>query len=259
MSGPVTVTVERGVLVVALAVPATRNALSFEVLDRLEDAFRDVDPDLVGAVLTGSGGLFSAGADFGSLTGTVADVGYDERVAAVVAAILDTPWPVVAAIDGACLGAAADLALACDFRVLSPSAFVEVPAARLGIVYNPAAVRRLHERYADDVVRRLLVLGERIDAPGALAAGIATRLVATGSALDGAVDMLAAAPARNAAAVAAMRRILNYPTAPTGPGSPIDDERRRLLATAERRQAIASRMKDSGAPSERSDRQGEGP
>lgn len=248
MSAGLGIDVGAGVMTVTLHVPATRNALSLELLAGIADALRAADPALRGAVLTGAGGLFSAGADFNSLTGTEADVRYDDAVADVVAAVWSCPWPVVAAIEGGCLGAAADIALACDFRVLADDAFLEIPAARLRIVYNPQTIRRLHRRYPDEALRRLFLLGERMTAAQVLAAGLGSHVVPHGQAAQTARAMLAGAPDRSAAAVAAMRAVLNDPDAPADAGTWIDAERRRLLSTHERRTSIEQRQRPPARP-----------
>jgi enoyl-CoA hydratase len=245
MDQPLSVSVRSQVLTITIHAPGTRNALSFAVLDAVESALLSADRGLRGAVLTGHGGLFSAGADFTSLTGTEKDVRYDERVDELVKVILELPWPVVAAIEGACMGAAADIALACDFRVVADDAFMEIPAARLGIIYNPASLRRLQARYPDGILRRLLLLGERIRAVQALSTGLATHSAGNGQAVEVSQAILADGPARSSAAVAGMRLILNNPDAPIELGSAADMDRRRLLATPERREAIVQRQPSS--------------
>ena len=86
------------------------------------------------------------------------------------------PIPVTAMVNGPCLGGAVDLALSCDQRVASPDAYFQVPATRLSILYNPVSVQRMVLRYGKDIVHRLLVMGERIDAPEALATGMIAAL-----------------------------------------------------------------------------------
>ena len=76
--------------------------------------------------------------------------------------IAHSPLPVVAAVEGACYGAAVDLAWACDAVVISEQARVALPSTRLGILYNPLSVARLHSRLGSSTVRRLMVLQQEL-------------------------------------------------------------------------------------------------
>ena len=250
MPGPVLVEENEAILIVTLEAQATRNALSHEMLDQLGEAMPIEDRGLSGVVITGAGSVFSAGADFTALAGNESDVQYDARVSDVVHAILQCPVPVVAAVEGPCMGAAADLALACDFRVLSSVSFMEIPAARLGIIYNPSTIRRLQGRYRDDALRRLFLLGERVAATDAVAMGLATQSVPPGTALEAARLFLASPGGRFADAVAGMKRVFNNPDAAIDDGSLIDRERRRLLSTPERQKAVEDRRPRSASTSD---------
>jgi enoyl-CoA hydratase/carnithine racemase len=247
MSGPVLVVENAGILGITLEAPATRNALSNEMLDAVGESLHVVDRGLLGVVIAGAGGVFSAGADFTALTGTESDVLYDARVSGVVDAIMQCPVPVVAAVEGPCMGAAADLALACDFRILSSESFMEIPAARLGIIYNPLTIRRLQGRYRDDALRRLFLLGERVSATDAVSMGLATQSVPAGTALEAARLLIASRGGRSGEAVAGMKVVFNNPDAALDEGSAIDRERRRLLSTPERRNAVAERRPRSAS------------
>jgi len=155
--------------------PQCRNALSLDLLAMLSGALSAVSPaDESPVVISGAGTTFSAGADISELTGTSRDIAMDDAIAAVVAAILESEIPVIAAINGPCIGAAVDIMLACDIRVASEHALIQIPATRLGLLYNPAAVARMHALLSRAVLTRLLVKGEHFDADQALAAGLVT-------------------------------------------------------------------------------------
>ncbi|MDQ1246774.1 MAG: enoyl-CoA hydratase [Actinomycetota bacterium] len=247
MSGPVRVVENAGILEITLKAPETRNALSNEMLDAVGQALHDVNRGLAGVVIAGAGSVFSAGADFRALKGNESDVLYDARVSEVVVAIMQCPVPVVAAVEGPCMGAAADLALACDFRILSSDSFMEIPAARLGIIYNPSTIRRMQGRYRDDALRRLFLLGERVSAPDAVSMGLATQSVPAGTAAEAARLLLASPGGRSGDAVAGMKAVFNNPDAALDEGSAIDRERRRLLSTTERQHAVAERRPRSAS------------
>jgi len=165
--------------------PGRKNALSYALLDDLNKTLAAAREDAVRAViLTGAGDAFSAGADFSDLTGTIDDLAIDDAIEKVVQQIRSFPAPVIAAVDGPCMGGAIDIALACDLLVASEKAVFEMPAARLGLLYNPSAIRRWSARLSSLTLRRMLLLSERFTAAQAFQAGIVSHLVEDGSALE---------------------------------------------------------------------------
>ncbi len=196
------------VLVLEMNDPASRNALSRGMLSSLSEAIGRAGAEILGIVLTGGARCFSAGADFRELTGTSRDRGYDDAVAGVVAAILDSDRIVVAAVEGPCMGAAADIALACDYRIAGAGSFMQIPAVRLGILYNPAAIERIGRSCPRDTVRRLLLAGERFDDHEARRAGLFSRVVPKGESAGAALRDLERLDAGQADAVRATKRLL---------------------------------------------------
>jgi enoyl-CoA hydratase/carnithine racemase len=174
-----------GICELVLNNPGRKNALSYALLDDLNNKLASANDDAVRAViLSGAGNVFSAGADFADLTGTIDDLAIDEAIEQSVVRIREMPAPVFAAIEGPCMGGAVDIALACDFLVASDEAFFEIPAARLGLLYNPEAVQRWRARLSGMTLRRMLLLGERFSAADAVQAGVVSHLASAGSALN---------------------------------------------------------------------------
>ena len=164
--------------------PGRKNALSYTLLNDLSNSLTEAKQDDARAVIiTGAGDVFSAGANFEDLTGTIDDIAIDDAIEQIVLQIRDMPAPVFAAIEGPCMGGAVDIALACDFVVASEDAFFEIPAARLGLLYNPEAVKRWHARVGGQTLRRILLLGERFTSAEAQQAGVVSHLVDKGSAV----------------------------------------------------------------------------
>lgn len=227
------------VLHLVLDAPERRNALSRPMLRALAAALQDLDAEVTGVVVSGAGEAFSAGADFHELTGTAEDVTYDDAVATVTRAIVASPRVVVAALEGPCLGAAADLALACDLRFAAQGSYVQVPAVRLGLLYNPEAVARIARRLPPDTVRRLLLLGERFADEDALRAGLVSHLVPRGEAVKRAVDLLAGITADELDATAATKGLLTDLETSTYDAARWKDRRRALLAAPARAAAVA--------------------
>ncbi|MDU7587553.1 MAG: enoyl-CoA hydratase/isomerase family protein [Acidovorax sp.] len=226
------------VLVLEMQDPASRNALSRGMLEGLCEAIGHAGAGVLGIVITGGAECFSAGGDFRELQGTREDLRYDDAVSQVVAAILASDRIIVAAIEGPCMGAAADIALACDYRIAGAGAFLQIPAVRLGLLYNPEAIDRLRRKYPSDTVRRLLLAGERFDDQAACQAGLFSRVVGRGASAETAVQGLAALRPQHADAVQATKRLLS--DLDTGQAGTADWQERRteLLDSEPRREAV---------------------
>jgi enoyl-CoA hydratase/carnithine racemase len=201
--------IQGGALVVQMQDPASRNALSRAMLAGLTEAIEAVGVDIPGIVITGEGGCFSAGADFRELKGTRQDLEYDQAVARLIASILASDRIIVAAVEGACMGAAADIALACDYRIAGEGSFMQVPAVRLGLLYNPEAIERLSRLYRADTVRRLLLAGERFDAHEACRAGLFSCVVPRGESLARVLQALEPLDGQQADAIRSTKRLLS--------------------------------------------------
>ena len=155
-----------------------RNALSYALLEELHQALSSKMQSRCRAVIIcGNNHCFSAGADLNELTGTIKDIEMDISISRVIDDIHRLSLPVVALIEGACIGGAVDIALACNVRVATGNTYFQVPATRLGLLYNPDSVARMSKLFSHDTLTRLLVSGERFDAEGAIKAGLVTHLV----------------------------------------------------------------------------------
>jgi enoyl-CoA hydratase/carnithine racemase len=217
-----------------------RNILSRALLQELSSAILAATREGVRALaLTGAERCFSAGADLAEIEGTAADLAIDEAVAEVTSLLQDASMLTAAAIEGPCMGAALDLACACDVRVVSPTAHLELPSVRLGLLYNPASVARLHRTLSSAAATRLLLLGERLDGREAYAAGLATHLAEEGGAVSLAIEIARRAAAATPA-FAHTKRLLQ--ALDRGGVNPADWQvaRLTLLASPERQAAVAA-------------------
>ncbi len=242
----VTIEYRDRVALLTLASPENRNALSRRLLSELRGALAEVAGRDVGAViLSGSGPAFSAGADIGELSGTIEDLAMDEAVAAATNAVRACPLPVIAAIEGPCMGAAVDLALACDVRIVSEDGFFAVPAVALGILYSPESLKRMAGRVNHQTLARLLLLGERIGGRDAVDAGLAARSVAAGETVAEALALCERVTGREPEAGAATEAILDALSDDRFFPHEWQDLRMRLLASdvrAERIRAAKRRL-----------------
>lgn len=186
-------TIERPTKLNALD-PATIRALTAAAKALAEDAH------LRAVVVTGAGErAFIGGADIDTMAGLDA-AGAEAFITGLhhaIAAIRAIPVPVIARINGYCLGAGLELAAACDLRVASDNAVFGMPEVKVGMpsVIEAALLPRL---VGWGQASRLLLLGESIPAAEALEIGLVERVVAP-AALDGAVGawidaVLAAGP-----------------------------------------------------------------
>lgn len=227
------------VLELGLDRPRRRNALSRRLLHELRRALESLPSDTRAVVLTGTGPVFSAGADFADLTGTSADLDYDRDLEAACTALRTCAVPVTAAVDGPCLGAAVELVTSCDARVAGPRAWFRVPAVELGLLYNPSSIRRLHATLPRATTTRLLVLAERFDAAEAAGSGLATHYThddARRFALDLARTQ-ATLPAEALAATRALLRDLDEGTYSAGEWEAV---RIRLMDSEDRHEAVTT-------------------
>ena len=225
--------------------PGRKNALSYELLDDLSKKLAVAEENAVRAViLTGAGDAFSAGADFADLTGTIDDLAIDDAIEKVVQQIRAFPAPVFAAVDGPCMGGAIDIALSCDLLVGSKQAVFEMPAARLGLLYNPGAIRRWSARLSSLTLRRMLLLSERFSAAEALEAGIVSHLVEEGSALEYSKELAARSAECTPEAIAGYKGVLVAIEDGETDLDVWEKVRRRTLESPERAERVA-RAKES--------------
>ena len=178
MSEPTRYEVVEGVAHVVVARPAKRNALDRTVLARLAAHAAEVDDDpAVGAVVvSGEGGHLSAGLDLADLAGLATEPPTEADVAAVQAvftAFEELDVPVLAAVEGVCLGGGLQLALACHLRGVAPGARMAVLEPRWGLVPDLGATWRLPRLVGAGRATELILSGREVGAEEALAIGLA--------------------------------------------------------------------------------------
>lgn len=173
--------------------PERRNALSAELCDDLR-ARLEGSHHLRALVITGEGTAFCAGADLARRAADTADTAGASGSSAsgglehgggdtfrpafelMLDAIVDHPAPVIAAVNGAALGAGMQLAVACDLRVVAPGAKLGIPAARLGVLLSAVNIRRLALLVGHGVARDLLLTGRAVGCEEAERAGLVHRV-----------------------------------------------------------------------------------
>ncbi len=159
-----------------------RNAMTWAMYEQLAEACRAIasDIEIRVAVFRGAGGNFAAGTDiaqFRSFTGGESGIGYERRIEASIELIERIPKPVIAVVEGNCVGGGLIIASACDIRISAPSARFGVPIARtLGNCLSPFNVARLLAHFGPARTKRMLLFAELISAQEALDCGFVARV-----------------------------------------------------------------------------------
>lgn len=162
--------------------PERRNALDAELCEALRGHLVS-ERDLRAVVIGGTGDkAFCAGADLGrraaDTEGGLEHGGGDTfrpAFEALLDAIVDHPSPVIAAVNGAALGAGMQLAVACDLRVVAPHATFGIPAGRLGVMLSAANIRRLALLTGQATARDVLLTARTLDIDEAERVGLVQR------------------------------------------------------------------------------------
>ncbi len=149
--------------------PEKMNALNWQTMQEVRQALSSVkdDGNVGGVILTGAGDkAFAAGADIGELAKQT-PVGAKEfslQSQEILRFIEHFPKPIIAAVNGFCLGGGSELALACHMRVASEKAKFGQPEVNLGIMCGNGGTQRLPRLIGKGRAIELLITGNMIDA-----------------------------------------------------------------------------------------------
>jgi enoyl-CoA hydratase/carnithine racemase len=200
------------ICVLAFVRPEKLNAISTAVERAMLDAL--AGPEVREArcvIFAGNERAFSAGADLkeprdespGGIDAYYRGTGdVYERIAAL-------PQPTFSAIEGWCLGAGFELALATDFRIASETAVFGLPEVELGIVPSSGGTYRLVRAVGPALAKELLILRKRIDAPEAYRLGVLTEMTSEGEAFARALELAHQVAELPPLAVAAAKQAAN--------------------------------------------------
>jgi enoyl-CoA hydratase len=158
--------------------PHNRNALSSDLVSQLHQALRDAaaDPEVRAVVLGHTGGTFCAGADLSEASGGdpfEMAAARARELAALLRALIESPLPVIAAIDGHVRAGGLGLVGACDIAVAGPRSTFALTEARIGVA--PAIISlTLLPKMSARAAARYYLTGETFDAAEAAAIGLIT-------------------------------------------------------------------------------------
>jgi len=198
--------------------PAKRNAIDqsmWEAIPRTVEMAMAA-PDVRVLILGSSRpGIFCAGADIGEFSAQSRSADWRALNQAAIRgaqlAIARAPKPVIAAIDGDCVGGGCGLALACDIRIASPRSRLGITPAKLGLVYSLHDSKLLVDLVGPGQAKRMLYTGMLLEADEALRIGLVETLseapMEAAEAL--AAEIAAASPFSQKGTKAIIRRILD--------------------------------------------------
>jgi enoyl-CoA hydratase/carnithine racemase len=188
------------VALITLDRPDKKNPLTFESYAELRDAFRAlVDcEDVKAVVLSGAGGNFCSGGDVREIIAPLTQrdtkglLAFTRMTGDLVKAVRACPQPVIAAIDGVCVGAGACLALASDLRIGTPEAKVAFLFVRVGLAgCDMGACALLPRIVGQGRAAELLLTGRSMSAEEGRQWGFFSRLCAQARLLDEALELAA--------------------------------------------------------------------
>jgi enoyl-CoA hydratase len=169
------------VAIITINRPEKRNALNIQTREegaRLLEELRD-DESVGVVIFTGAGDkAFIAGADIAEFAGRTALTQRDVMMGRSLFTAIDTfPKPIIAMVNGYCLGGGCELALACDLRIASETASFGQPEINLGIIPGGGGTQRLTRLIGEGKAMELILTGDIIDAQTAYNLGLVNLVV----------------------------------------------------------------------------------
>lgn len=210
-------------LVLTINRPDKRNALSFEVFELLEQALEAAATDasvhaiiITGALVANQKPAFSAGMDltllFEHLTSNPSGSALrkvQRELQTLFTSVERLEKPVIAAIEGACVGGGLELALACDLRVASSAALFGFPEARIGMIPDLGGTTRLARLVGPSIAKEWIFTARTYACVRALELGLVNELVVPGDALLRAKHLAREVTANGPMALAWAKKIID--------------------------------------------------
>jgi enoyl-CoA hydratase/carnithine racemase len=170
---------------VRISHPGKLNALSVAMWHQLRQAFETLSAAESGArvvIVHGEGGTFAAGGDIEEFPQFRFEperlrAFHEEAVAPALQAVLNCPLPVIAQIEGACVGGGLEIAACCDVRIAGAGSRFGIPIAKLGFPLAPLEAQMVSRVLTLQLLRELLLEARLMDAAEALARGVVNRVM----------------------------------------------------------------------------------
>lgn len=203
---------DAGVLTLTLDYPERRNALAIplrEDLHRILEAAQG-DAAIRAIVLTGAGGVFCSGGDISGMDATDAEAGRERmrRTHRIIRLMVAGRVPIVAAVEGWCVGAGLSVACACDTIVAADDARFMAGFGKVGLIADLGLPFTLPARIGAGRARQMFLYGTQLDATSAERIGLVDHLVPKGGALAKATELAAFLAAQASLPIALTKQIL---------------------------------------------------
>ncbi len=183
------------VAILTLDYPERRNALAMPMRERLVEALEAIEADreLRAVVITGAGGTFSAGGDIRRMNATDLAEGRERfrMTHRLVRLLIKGSKPVIAAVEGWCVGAGLSVAMCCDTVVAADDARFAAGFGKIGLIADLGLLHTLPARIGQGRARQVFLYGEQISAERAEAIGMIDHVVPPGTALQAALGRAA--------------------------------------------------------------------
>lgn len=188
-----TKTLSNHILLVSINRPEVKNAVDGETAELLHQAFTEFDQNdqLKVAILTGSGGVFCAGADLKTIATDPAKAPklQEEGMAPLGVSRLRLSKPVIAAVEGYAVAGGLELAIWCDLRVAAEDAVFGVYCRRFGVPLVDGGTVRLPRLIGQSHAMDLILTGRGVSGEEAKMMGLVNRMVPKGQALATAIQL----------------------------------------------------------------------
>jgi enoyl-CoA hydratase/carnithine racemase len=201
---------EGAVMRAAFARPHKKNAITGAMYEALIEAFEaaERDPQVGAFVLSGQGGVFTAGNDIGDFLAVASRDEGDFPAWRFVSKLAEFEKPLVAAVDGLAVGVGTTLCFHCDLVYATPSARFQMPFVNLGLVPEAGSSLLAPLRFGRARAAQYLLLGEPFGAEEAQALGLVNAVLPPGELMAHTMARAAELAAKPRAALLATRRLM---------------------------------------------------
>ncbi|MGB3625617.1 MAG: enoyl-CoA hydratase/isomerase family protein [Henriciella sp.] len=243
---PIQVRYEGEVATILLDRPERANTITLQLTVDFNDALDalDSDPNIACILITGAGDKhFCGGADLREIQDMMTPEGVmgDPR-RDFIRHIEEVSKPVIGVINGAAMGGGCEIALACDFRIMSEDAQIGLPEIRFGALPGAGGTQRLPRIVGLAKAKELILLGNPLSAADALSAGLVTAVAPRDALQSAAVNLASQLVGKAPYALAAGKRLLNGALdVPLDEGLALERRTIRDMATEQEREEFRAR------------------
>ncbi len=194
--------------------PEVRNAFREQTLDEIAHALDSTreDPTIVAAVVYGVDGHFSAGGDFHAMMKLNKANSYmwNDRMQKVAMTCRNLPIPVIAMVEGACVGGGHELMLWCDLVIASDDSIFGQTGARVGACPTVGATQYIGKLIGERRAKEMIFLCKRYSGAEAASIGLANESVPAGDLLSRVEEVVAEIKGYSSQTIRATKVSLNY-------------------------------------------------